>query len=94
MDKIVEFINRRFSKDCEWTNGNCLWFAMLLCKRFPNLKVFYEPVRGHFVAGNGKVFYDWNGYVDFKDTSKLLLLDTIKDEDTLWYTHLMRDCFD
>ena len=33
-NEIIEFINRRFKLDCNWTNGNCYYFALILADRF------------------------------------------------------------
>lgn len=35
MNKIEEFINRRFPNDCNWLSGNCYYFAIILKDRFP-----------------------------------------------------------
>lgn len=59
--EILDFIKRRFPKDSNWLDGNCYWFAFILCERFPNLQIYYEPVRGHFVAGTPSRYYDWTG---------------------------------
>lgn len=88
---IIEFINRRFSKDCNWLNGNCLWFALILKERFPFLKIYYLPIDGHFVVGDGDNYYDWSGQIDLEE--KPYELNEIKETDKLWYEKLMRDCF-
>ena len=28
--EILNFIEKRFPIDCNWMNGNCLWFAIIL----------------------------------------------------------------
>lgn len=88
---IIEFINRRFSKDCNWLNGNCFWFALILKERFPFLKIYYLPIDGHFVVGDGNKYYDWSGEIDLEE--KPYELNEIKETDKLWYEKLMRDCF-
>lgn len=88
---IIEFINRRFSKDCNWLNGNCFWFALILKERFPFLKIYYLPIDGHFVVGDGNKYYDWSGEIDLEE--KPYELNEIKETDILWYEKLMRDCF-
>ena len=30
MNQVEEFIQRRFPVDCNWTNGNCYYFAVIL----------------------------------------------------------------
>ena len=32
--EILDFIQRRFPKDSDWTTGNCYWFAGILGNRF------------------------------------------------------------
>ena len=90
-DEILEFINRRFPIDCHWTDGNCYWFAKILCDRFPDLTIDYEVIKGHFIAHDqaNNIFYDWNGvYVpDFT----VYNLDELR-KDSLWYNRIVRDC--
>ena len=90
---ILEFITRRWHNDtpnARWTLGNCYWFAVILCTRFVTLQIYYNPIDGHFVAGNGKHFYDWNGrYTDYK---KLIKWSQIVNNDRAWAEHLERDC--
>ena len=35
MDKVIDFIKKRFKIDCDWTTGNCFYFAKILESRFP-----------------------------------------------------------
>lgn len=91
-DDILDFIKRRFSKDCDWTNGNCYWFAKILCMRFNGLYVYYLPAEGHFVASDGVYLYDATGVKQTAETA--ILLAHIRKDDPLWYQHLMRDCFE
>ena len=102
-NEVIEFINRRFPEDCYWLNGNCLWFAFILQKRFPNMEIYYLPIEGHFITGlniiknelqnsNIKtVYFDWSGVIVPEE--EVLSLSQIKKEDELWYKHLIRDCF-
>lgn len=93
---ICDFVTRRFSKDCDWMNGNCLWFAQILVWRFSEeLTIYYEPVVGHFYAGtqDGRFFFDWEGYYNEKFLeNKPILLSDIAYLDETWYSRLMRDC--
>ena len=90
-DKILEFIKRRFETDCNWTNGNCYWFALILKKRFPKCKIYYLPIEGHFVVKYKGQFYDWTGIVELEEEP--IKFSKLKKMDTLWYSHLIRDCF-
>lgn len=88
--KIIEFINKRWKKDCDWQNGNCYWFAHILVSRFPRLNIYYLPIQGHFVAGDNINFYDSTGKVELEE--KPYLLSQIEQEDPNWYNRLVRDC--
>lgn len=90
-NEILNFINRRFKIDCNWTNGNCLWFAIILNKRFPQSQVYYLPIEGHFIIKYEDNFYDFTGIITPKE--KPILFDEIKQTDKLWYNCLIRDCF-
>jgi len=91
MEEIVQFINNRFSQtNANWLNGNCYWFAYILCSRFPELDIYYEPIVGHFMAGDGKTYYDWTGIV--RPEYVPLKFSHIKKEDSLWYDRIVRDC--
>lgn len=93
---IYDFISRRFSEDCDWMNGNCLWFAQILVWRFSEeLNIYYEPVAGHFYAGtqDGRFFFDWKGFYNEEDLeNEPILLSDIAYLDETWYSRLMRDC--
>lgn len=94
--EVNDFIKRRFQKDCDWMNGNCYWFAMILRWRFPEeLGVYYEPVAGHFYAGteDETLFFDWEGsYMAEELKVKPILLYEIAEEDEIWYSRINRDC--
>ena len=90
-NEILEFIHRRFSHDCNWLNGNCLWFALILKKRFPNVEIFYLPIQGHFVVKSENKYFDWTGIVTPQEEP--WSLSKIKKEDDLLYNYLLRDCF-
>lgn len=89
-ERILDFIKRRWTKDADWTNGNCYYFAVILKSRFPFMRIMYCPIVGHFVAEcNGK-FYDWNGkYVPEESPMEL---SEISIQDPLWYSRIVRDC--
>jgi len=93
IDKVEDFITRRFPKDCNWTQGNCYWFAFILSTQFKSLQIFYDPINGHFLAGNSSygVYFDWEfTYINYKD--KLLLFEELKKEDPIWAARIERDC--
>lgn len=93
IDEVIEFIRRRFAKDCDWMEGNCFWFAAILCERFDELYMWYEPIVGHFYAGDikGNVFFDWAGaHIGLEN--KPILFAKIAENDDLWFSRLIRDC--
>ena len=92
MEEILEFIYRRWSQtDGNWFNGNCYWFAHILTTRFPELKIYYLPIEGHFVAGKDELYFDAAGqyatsgqpFYDFEE---------LESEDPSLYNRLIRDC--
>lgn len=89
--EVLQFIKTRWQTNSNFLNGNCLWFAIILTTRFPALEIYYLPIEGHFVAGKDNNYYDWTGKIEIKE--KPILFNKIKQDDSLWYSHLMRDCF-
>ena len=94
---IIDFIFRRWRKPFPnaadiWNNGNCYWFVHILTSVFPHLQIYYNPVEGHFIAGNGETFYDINGYYKSENQDKYILFEDIKEEDPSWYRRLTEDC--
>ena len=64
--KILDFIKRRFKTDCNWLNGNCYYFALILSDRFSGGEICYDVIYGHFVFAIGERYYDWTGEVSPK----------------------------
>lgn len=64
MNEVLDFINRRFKKDCNWISGNCYYFAVILKERFPSGEIYYDVIDGHFLIKIDDVFYDYNGIND------------------------------
>ena len=93
INEIIDFIMNRFSKEYNWMNGNCYWFAATLCARFKELIIWYEPIEGHFYAGDDKgiIFIDWQG-AHINLDNKPIKLSEIAENDDLWYSRLLRDC--
>ena len=91
-DEILDFIRRRFSDDCRWLCGNCLWFAHILASRFDGGRIVLDPVVGHFMFERDGRFYDWTG--ETLPEHETIALDEIRKTDELWYDRLIRDCWD
>lgn len=90
-DEVLDFIQRRFIKDNNWLDGNCLWFSIILEKRFPGGDIYYLPDVGHFVYEYNLKIYDWTGEVNYQGNK--IKFSEIKEQDFSWYSRLMRDCF-
>lgn len=91
-NQIQDFIKRRFAKDCDWQNGNCYYFAQILKIRFPELCIYYLPVRGHFVAKYEDTFYDSGGVVSLLENENPIEWKVLGQEDPLLAIRVMRDC--
>ena len=59
----IDFINRRFKEDCNWINGNCYYFALILRDRFPGGIIYYDVINGHFIYQYNGNYYDWTGII-------------------------------
>lgn len=59
--EVLEFIRRRFKTDCNWLDGNCYYFSIILKDRFPSGSIYYDVIHGHFVFKYEDVYYDWTG---------------------------------
>jgi len=95
-NKILDFIKHRFRIDCNWLNGNCLYFAKILTWRFPELSIYYLPKHAHFVAGNGVKFFDFTGIVSSKiiNEDNPQSIEDMKSRNISLYNRLMKDCFE
>ena len=91
-DEVLEFINRRFPKDCNWLNGNCYYFALILKDRFPNGRILYDAIYGHFIFHlNGKA-YDYSGELVWPGGVYAVYWDEFDKYDPLVKQRIIRDC--
>jgi hypothetical protein len=90
MDNVIEFINRRFKNDCNWLNGNCYYFSIILKDRFPEGKIFYDVINGHFIFLYNGRYYDWTGYI--KPDGYLVEWEQFDKYDSLQKKVIIRDC--
>ena len=49
--------------DDVFTSGCCYWFAAILCMRFSDAVLMYDPVINHFMAGRHGRLFDITGDV-------------------------------
>lgn len=97
-DMIVEFIARRFrNSELNWNSGNCYYFSIILKERFPNGKIYYDTIDGHFLYKYNHHFYD-NNFPYKHRVNKRLLNNTIiewdrfDDYDPIQKQRIIRDC--
>ena len=90
MNEVTEFIRRRFPEDCNWTNGNCYYFAVILQARFGG-EIFYDVIYGHFVTKIENKFYDHKGEVDLTDRV-LISWQDFEKYDSLQKERITEDC--
>ena len=90
MNEILEFIKRRFPVDCNWTTGNCYYFAIILLSRFPEGAVYYDVINGHFIFKCDDHYYDWTGIIE--PDGYLVEWNKFDEYDSLLKQRIMRDC--
>ena len=93
MNNILDFIKRRFPTDCNWTSGNCYYFANILKLRFTEGEIWYDLIEDHFVFKYENEFYDWTGILSnykFRNSS-LIKWNYYNETDPLHYARIVRD---
>lgn len=91
MEEVLNFIQRRFKKDCDWTNGNCYYFAIILKDRFPQGNIYYNVIECHFVFKYQDNYFDWNGLYS-ANKNILIQWDNFEEFDSLQKERIIRDC--
>lgn len=92
-EDILGFINSRFQIDCDWTSGNCFYFAKILETRFPGGTIYYDVIDRHFIYGYKGNYYDYNGIVEMNGR-KLVAWNRFKEYDINVYKRVIRDCIE
>lgn len=84
MNSIGNFIER-FQKTSKTQNitevftcGCCYWFAHILCSRFSDAIMMYDPVMNHFMVGYDDRLYDITG--DVTDQYEAIPWKNFEDE--------------
>jgi len=91
--EVLEFIHRRFKNDCDWTTGNCYYFAVILKSRFPEGDIVYDTVRGHFMFMICGRYFDYFGVVNIEsDCDKIIPWSSFDSYDKYQKDIIRRDC--
>lgn len=88
MENFENFIKR--FKVVNWMNGNCYYFAIILKDKYPNGRIIYDPIIGHFMLKIKNKAYDFMGIHQLPET--FYYWDELEKEDELLYKRLRRDC--
>lgn len=91
MNEVLEFIERRFTVDSNWTTGNCYYFAVILKERFAG-EIYYDTIEGHFCTKIGESFWDFHGDCHPDDPEAVIKWDDFDKYDHLQYNRIIRDC--
>ena len=91
-DEVLEFINRRFPKDCNWRDGNCYYFALILKDRFPESRIIYDVINGHFFVEYKDKCYDHSGELVSPGGAYAIYWDEFDKYDNLLKKQIIRDC--
>ena len=91
-DEVLEFIERRFYKDCNWLDGNCYYFALILKDRFPDGKIYYDVLNGHFVYKYKGLYYDWVGIYEPECDDDMVSWNQFRWYDSSQKDIIIRDC--
>lgn len=92
-DNVLDFITNRFQIDCDWTSGNCYYFAKILEARFPGGTIYYDVIDRHFIYGYKGNYYDYNGIVEMNGR-KLVAWNRFKEYDINVYKRVIKDCIE
>ena len=91
-DEVIEFIERRFPQDCHWLDGNCYYFALILKDRFPESRIVYDVIYGHFFVEYKGKYYDYAGERVWPGGAYAVYWDEIDKYDSLVKQCIIRDC--
>ena len=87
---VLTWIKQRFPVDCNWTTGNCYFFAKMLEAAFPGGTIMYDPIVGHFLYKYQNCLYDYHGIQPVPTV--LYRWEQYKYDDPKHWLHIMRDC--
>lgn len=92
MNTVLNFIKNRFPTDCNWTTGNCYYFAIILKARFPKAVIWYNVISGHFFVNIDGHDYDWTGEIHRSSTDTYVLWEDMNNYDSNVRKRIIRDC--
>ena len=92
MNEVLDFIQKRFKTDNNWLSGNCYYFAVILKARFPEGKILYDAINGHFVTEIDKIKYDWQGIVPNRKSSYYVEWDKFDEYDSEQKKSVIEGC--
>lgn len=93
MDEFIRHFHNISSNqhiDEVFTCGCCYWFAFILCGRFPEAVMMYDPVINHFVVQYENKLYDITGDV----TGKYNVIPWDDFDDELEKQRIIEYCID
>ena len=72
-EEIIKFINKFQTAGMtdNFINGFCYWFAVILRNRFPEMRIFYDLIDGHFFCYDPETKYCYDAIGKFKQTYPL-----------------------
>lgn len=89
-NKVLEFIQRRFKNDCNWLDGNCYYFSIILKNRFPDGNIYYDVINGHFIFLYQGIYYDWTGVIELDGC--LVEWDKFQEYDSIQKKRIIEAC--
>ena len=89
---VLDFIHKRFPNDSNWLTGNCYYFSVILKARFPEGKILYDVIRGHFVTEIDGLKYDWSGIVKDAEKQYYVEWDKFDEYDSLQKQSVIEGC--
>ena len=90
--EVERFIKQRFNIDCNWLDGNCYYFAVILKARFPQAIIFYDIINCHFLVSINNKYYDWTGEIYKNKDDIFIEWEKFDDYDSLRKERIIRNC--
>jgi hypothetical protein len=94
----IEVFIKNFKRDFNeeelirvFTEGNCYHFAVILNNVYPEGRIIYSQILGHFLLEIAGEHYDITGKVT-KPIPDITYFDTLYYTDSSLYRELLRDC--